>query len=423
MSAPKSLLGKVATRKNLELAWHDVSRFARPLSHGMSNQTIDEFRANLKSNTEKIRMELLSGNYKFGNVRAVTIKKKSGKKRPLRIPDVRDRVVQRAITRILEKHLVKKFNLDNLASHAYLRKKGVRTAITRMLSLHNKGYSVILEADIERFFDTVDTNKLLNNMIFPNLPDNSINHLIENAFKTEIGNKDELPDDDFELYPESSAGLPQGGYLSPLFSNIYLSEFDHKMLRENFQLIRYADDFIIMCKTIEEAENAYNLAKKILEGDLNLTLHPRADNDKTAKTRVIKVTQTTIKFLGVQFNGVRIWPDPVKRKQLFEKLSSINKNSRHVRELLNSINSLLEGWVAAYGFCDLNKNYINEIDDAVGKALWIGLKNFGWNLKPMFLNKKQRLNSGIKSIHWHLNVVRGNLGKERKLFSKYWTKA
>ena len=421
MSVPKSLIGKVATRKNLEMAWRDVNRFARPFSHGMSNQTIQDFQANLKSNLELIRSELLSGNYQFGNIRAVTIKKKSGKKRPLKIADVRDRVVQRAITRILEKNLEKKFNLNNLASHAYLRKKGVRSAISRMLKLHKDGHHVILEADIEKFFDTVDLNILLNEMIFPNLLDDSINNLIVGAFKMEIGNKDKLPEDDFELYPDSAVGLPQGGYLSPLFSNIYLSEFDQSMLRENFQLIRYADDFIVMCKSMEEAENAYKHAQKILEMDLNLKLHPRDDNGKQAKTRIVKVSQTTIKFLGVQFNGLRIWPDPEKRRQLSNKLSSINKNSRHVRELLNSINNLLEGWVAAYGFCDLNENYMNEIDNEVGKVLWIGLKNLGWKLKPKFLSKEQRLNSGIKSIHWHLNVVRGNLGKDTKLFSKYWS--
>ncbi len=352
----------------------------------------------------------------------MTIKKKNGKKRPLKIADVRDRVVQRAITRVLEKYLEIKFSLNNTASHAYLRKKGVRTAIARMLKLHNDGYHIVLEADIEKFFDTVDLNKLLNEMVFPNLPDTTIHQLIEGAFKMEIGNKNELLDDDFELYPESSVGIPQGGYLSPLFSNIYLSELDQSMLRGNFQLIRYADDFIIMCKTMGEAENAYNLAKKILEDDLNLKLHPRSDTDKQAKTRIVKVSQTTINFLGIQFNGMRIWPDPEKRIKLSNKLSSINKNSRHVRELLNSINNLLEGWVAAYGFCDLNENYMNEIDNEVGKVLWIGLKNFGWKLKPKFLSKEQRLNSGIKSIHWHLDVVRGNLRKEGKLFSKYWSK-
>ena len=102
MAYPKELLGKVAVRRNLYGAWEDISRSARPLSHGTSEQTVQDFGASLSGNIEGIRNELLSGKYKFKPVRAVIIKKKSGKKRPLRIADVRDRVVQRAITRVLE---------------------------------------------------------------------------------------------------------------------------------------------------------------------------------------------------------------------------------------------------------------------------------------------------------------------------------
>ena len=120
MAFPKNLLGKVATRKNLELAWLDISRLARPLSHGMSEQTIEEFRLNYKANLEVIRNQLLGRDYQFGQLRAATIKKKSGKKRPLKIADIRDRVVQRALARVLEKYLQKFFDLNNLASHAYI---------------------------------------------------------------------------------------------------------------------------------------------------------------------------------------------------------------------------------------------------------------------------------------------------------------
>jgi len=113
---PKGLLGKVAVRENLYKAWEDISRYSRPLSHGVSEQTIQDFRANRNEQLEDIRRKLTSGLYIFSPVRAVTIDKKGGKKRPLRIADIRDRVVQRAMARVLEKYFSKSFSLDNQAS-------------------------------------------------------------------------------------------------------------------------------------------------------------------------------------------------------------------------------------------------------------------------------------------------------------------
>jgi RNA-directed DNA polymerase len=239
----------------------------------------------------------------------------------------------------------------------------------------------------------------------------------------EIGNKDNLPEEDWDLYPESAGGLPQGGYLSPLFSNIYLSDFDHTMIKNKYKLIRYADDFIVMCKTLEEAEGAYILTRYMLEDLLGLEMHPRVDKDKKARTRIIKITQTTIQFLGVHFNGVRIWPDSEKRKRLSEKLAAISSSSKNVLELLTKMRNLMEGWVAAYGFTDLNTTYVKLIDDEVNRILWLSLKKFGWKLKPNgFLANTQREKSGVGPIAWHLDKVRGNFDEsDRDIFTKYWS--
>jgi len=422
MPTPKSLLGKVHTRKNLEMAWKEVSRFARLDSHGMSDQTIKDFSLGLKANLDFIRTELIKGDYNFGLLRGATIKKKGGKKRPLRIADIRDRVVQRAIARILEKDLGQKFGLNNPASYAYIKKKSTKSAIKKMLELHQSGYSVILEADIIDFFGTVDTNKLLNEMVFQNLSDESLNQLIEKVFKMEVGNKDMMPEEDWELYPESAGGLPQGGYLSPLFSNIYLSDFDHSMIKNRYKLIRYADDFIVMCKTIEEAEDAYTLTRYLLEDKLGLKMHTRDDIDKKARTRIVKITQTSIQFLGIQFNGVRIWPDSEKRKKLSEKLSKVSSSSKNVIDLLTRMRNLIEGWIAAYGFTDLPVNYIKAIDNEVNIILGHSLKKFGWKLKSGFLSELQRENSGVNPISWYLSKIRINYKEDdRDIFSKYWS--
>lgn len=416
------MLGKVATRKNLKESWQDISRFAWESSHGMSDETIQEFRLQADQQLEIIRRQLKDGNYKFGKLRATTKKKKSGKRRPLRIADIRDRVVQRALTKILEKYLSDVFIINNRASFAYQKKKGVQPAIKQMLNYHQDSCNIVLEADIENFFDTVNVNNLLNKMIFPNLKDNSINQLIKEAFEMEIGNRDQLSAEDKKLFTGSSVGLPQGGYLSPLFSNIYLSEFDQRMLKARFSLIRYADDFIVMCKTLDEAEKAYELAKTVLEGELGLTIHIRNDNDPKAKTRVVNLGKQKIKFLGIQFDGRRISPDPEKRLEFSNKLSIIRNESRNVMELLISTRNLLEGWVAAYGFTDLNQKYVNKIDDEINKNLWQTLNDFDWKLKPrLALTKSQRQNSGVNPLQWYLDKIRSGFdAKDRELFAKYW---
>lgn len=421
MAYPKTLLGKVATHINLEKAWSDISRSAKPLSHGMSEQTIQDFRANYKGLLDIIRGELLGNNYRFSLPRAVTISKKGGDKRPLRIADIRDRVVQRAITRVLSKRLDKLYHLDNPASYAYIEKRGVQTAIKQMLTYHQDGYTVVLEADIKSFFDTVNRDKLLEEMIFPALSDNTINQLIADTFKMEIGNKNDLPEEDWELYPESSGGLPQGGYLSPLFSNVYLSTFDLTMTQAGFKLIRYADDFIVMCKTIQEAENAHRLALDILERKLGLSVHPRDDNNKKAKTRIVSVSQKPIVFLGIGFNGTRIYADGEKRQKLTYKMIRLRSQTT-VRKLLNSANNLIQGWIAAYGFTDITDLYATEIDEEMNKHLWSSLKRMGWALEPRYLSTLQRLNSGVGLAKMHLDSVRKGIStSDKELFSKYWT--
>lgn len=422
MAYPKDILGKVATRKNLEKAWHHVSTFAKPFSHGMSEQTILDFRANYKKELERIREQLLGHSYQFGSYRAVTIQKKSGKKRPLQIADVRDRVVQRAIASVLEKFLSTQYKLNNPVSYAYIRKKGVQTAVKQMLTHHQDGCKVILEADIKNFFDTVDLDRLLNQMIFPILPDTTINHLIIDTFAMEIGNKDDLPEEDWELYPESSAGLPQGGHLSPLFSNIYLASFDQRMLQCGYKLIRYADDFIVMCKAANEAEDAYKLAVDILENELNLKLHDRDDMNKQSKTRVLSVSKKNpVTFLGICFTGSRLYPDGEKRQKLTYKMSRL-QSEKNVRFLLNSANNLLQGWIAAYSFSDINKSYAEKIDTEMNRYLWKTLHKMGWKLKPKNLNTLQREFSGVKPASWYLDNVRRRMdAKTRVLFSKYWS--
>lgn len=417
-----SLLRKVVRRKNLLKAWDHISHNAPPGSHGASAQTIQDFRSNLTANLELVRAELLSGNYRFGCGRDVKIPKKSGEPRHLKVYDIRDRVAQRAIAQVIYEPLTTAFHLGNRASFAYQSGRSTQTAIKQMLEYHQAGCKIVVEADIRDFFGTVDVQRLLEGMIFPKLSDDTLNQYIANAFSLEASSIHDPTDEPTELYPEGATGLPQGGYLSPLFSNVFLSEFDRVMLAEKYKLIRFADDFIVLCESEAEADDAYLRARQILEDDLCLEIHPRDDANPLAKTKVVRVSQNPIKFLGIQFNGQRLWPDGDKRLKLNEKMDRLSTHPNSVIDYLSAMRNLLDGWVASYAFTDINPDYSAKIDRDVNIRLWRTLKGLGWRLTPRSLNLRQRAMSGIRPARQILSSVRINL-KDQGMFARYWTGA
>jgi len=268
-----TLLHKVQIPRNLDRAWRELNK-SNSSSHGLSLETVEQFSRNSTSNLKKIRKQLRTDEFKFSGIRAVVIpeKKPSGeiKRRPIRVPEVRDRVVQRAVVNIIEPYLNQKFNLRNDVSFAYLKDRDVRRAMLRVIGLHRKGNPIVLEVDIKDFFGSVNRDKLLEEMVYPQLPDGTLNEMIKNALNQEVGNLVET-DSDWELFPD--CGIPQGGGLSPLFANVYLHGFDREMVENGFGLVRYADDFVVMCKDEDEARHAYEKAVDILEGKLGLSLH------------------------------------------------------------------------------------------------------------------------------------------------------
>ena len=210
-----------------------------------------------------------------------------------------------------------------------------------------------LEGDIIKFFDTIDVFNLLNNYVFPELKDNTLNQLIVNGLNSEIGNANELTDEQLIVF-SNDGGIPQGSSLSPLLSNVYLSKFDKELIKKGFGLVRYADDFIVMCRSEEEALEANQLCKSILEDDLKLKIHPLDNTDPKSKCKIVQVTQKHITFLSINFNGTRLWPERSKITELENKIRSIRlKKDKNIIQYLTSMKNLLEGWLAAFHFTDL----------------------------------------------------------------------
>ncbi|RZK66352.1 MAG: hypothetical protein EOO85_26950 [Pedobacter sp.] len=282
-----TLLKVISSPESLRDAWDALNK-SNKNSRGLSRETIEEFKNSLDTQILEVSKLLAANKYKFNQVRAVLIPKKTeGEFRPLRIADIRDRLVQKALSMILDKLLSSKYQLNNGCSFAYQDDLGVKHAVQKMVEHYKNGFKIILEADIKKFFDTVNRKNLLAK-VFTDLPDSSINNLIEESLAQSVGNLADLSHDFHHYFTESINGIPQGNSLSPLLANIYLSDFDQRMIKEGLCLVRYADDFIVLCKTTKDARKAYEIAKDELEIKLGLELHPLPTPQREAPTQTRK---------------------------------------------------------------------------------------------------------------------------------------
>lgn len=377
----------IARKKGtLRKAWYLIKH--RPDSKGFDEQTIKDFELGLNKNLDQIRNELLSDQYKFIPLRGCPIKKLDGKPRPLKIPAVKDRVVQKAIEINIRKYLELKYKIRNPVSFAYIKSvkgeevRSVMKAVEKVRSFYNDGCKWIYAADIKKFFDSVDVELLLNKYIFPALPDDTINQLIKGALNIELGNRLELEERGFNCFTPDGVGIPQGGTLSPLFANIYLYPLDEAMIKKGFNMIRYADDFVVMCRSKEEAYKANELAKSIIK-KLNIELYPLKENlckDKNAKYSVIERFKDQ-KFLGIQFSGSKIYPAGKQFKKTIATLKRFSSSPR--TGLINDLKYLrmmTNAWGAGYYYTDYDKQCYRELDRHFLKTAFIVFRSYG--LKP-----------------------------------------
>lgn len=403
-----TILEKISSEQALYDAWKLLNK-SNKSSKGLSNISVKDFEGNLKKNISDISKALITETYQFSKVKGVAIKKKDGKPRPLRIPEIKDRLVHKVLAIEFEKILSPIFKLDNVCSFAYQTGKGIMQAIVEMNIYYREGYRIILETDIVKFFPSVDSKSLIKK-IQDTLPDKSVHILFEKAMNQEIGNVSELQNRKLyeEHFQDNELGIPQGNALSPLLANICLAEFDQRMINENFKMIRYADDFIVLCKDKIEANRAFEIAKDELEEKLKLNLYeikPEPVNGEKI-SRILDPRATVFSFLSVRFDGKRCWVMDSKVDSLVLKLKNITSleerkiNGQEEIWLLQSlikIKNLLEGWIAAYFFLDIERQII-EIDKHVNVELYQLFQSFNFNLQKKDLQKisfKNRSNTRL----------------------------
>lgn len=365
-----SILAQLASIPHLNKAWNLLNKENED-SYGFSGATIKDFAQDLNSQLTEISKQLLDNTFRFSPTRAAIIKKDNGKNRPLQIPEIRDRVVLKAMAILLEEQLSEVLAKSDGVSFAYQQGKGVREAVIKMKSSYLKGGKVILKTDIVNFFEEVQKDKLLKELVFPNLSDDSINKLIAASMSQKLKGLKRLKKKDQKLFKNVGMGVPQGNPLSPLLSNIYLSKFDVQLKDAGYELIRYADDFIVIFGTVEEAKVGYNKITQLLKDEFALAIHPLGD--QSAKTEIINPSENEFSFLSIKFDGKNVYPgrDTVGRLKTLIK-QAIKRNNLD-SQLFNSVYQTIEKWIAIYSYLDIER-YFDEIDAFVKVEL---TKRFG----------------------------------------------
>jgi len=321
-----SLIDKVYQRPNLEASFIKTKR--NQGAAGIDRVTVEQFEKRLDANLSWLEKGLKEERYTPQSNRQKTIKEPGTRKeRTLMIPTIRDRVVQGAIKNVIEPIFEQIFSRN---SYGFRPGLGCKHALGRVSSLLKAGYTWVVDADIKSYFDMIPQDRLME-CVREKIADGRVLALIESFLKQGIlsGLSNWGP----------GRGTPQGAVISPLLANIYLNPLDHKMAEEGFEMVRYADDFVILCRSEQEAHRALALVKGWMR-EAGLTLHPE-------KTQITDATQRGgFDFLGYHFERGYRWPSKKSLKKFKASIGLKTKrcNGHSMEKIVESINRTSRGW-------------------------------------------------------------------------------
>jgi RNA-directed DNA polymerase len=335
------LIDKVFAERNLFAAFQKVAK--KRGAAGVDHETVAGFARRIPEVLWELSETLKTGTYTPQAIRRVHIPKPgTNETRPLGIPTVRDRVVQAAVVHVIEPIFERDF-----AEHSYGFRpgRGCKDALRRVGQLLGQGYVHVVDADLKGYFDSIPHDRLMSRL-GERIADGPVLRLIESFLKADI------LDDAKHWTPEE--GAPQGAVLSPLLSNVYLNPLDHLMVKHGIEMVRYADDFVILCKTAEDAARALELVRQWVT-DNGLTLHP-------TKTRIVDARTERFDFLGYSFRDQDHWP----RQKALQKLRDAIRNKtprtsgRSLPCVIADVNAILRGWFAYFKHSTYRNVYYDQ---------------------------------------------------------------
>ena len=325
------LLERILSRPNLSQAWKRVK--ANRGAPGVDNMPIDDFMAYARDHWEKIRSSIFAGTYKPLPVKRVEIPKATGGTRPLGIPAVLDRLIQQAIAQILFPIFDPGFSE---ASFGFRMGLSAHDAVYQVRDHIRKGYRVAVDADLEKFFDTVEHDVLMCR-IGKKVRDKRVLKLIGKYLRAGVminGRRE-----------ETRKGVPQGGPLSPMLSNILLDDLDKELEGRSHRFARYADDFVILVKSRRAGERVMASITRFLEQRLKLKVNQE-------KSKVAPSNEIT--FLGFAFSGAKIrWSDKAfakfkrRLKELTGRSWGVSMGFRFTK-----LAEYLRGWMGYFGISE-----------------------------------------------------------------------
>ena len=347
----ENLLERILDRNNLNQAYLKVKKNGG--SAGIDGMTVEEMLPYLKIHSEELLEALRSERYKPKAVKRVEIPKPDGGKRMLGVPTVIDRMIQQAIVQVLQPIYEPLFSEN---SYGFRPKRSAHQAMKQALKYYNEGYKQVVDLDLAKYFDTVN-HEILIGMLRKQIKDERVIRLIRKYLKSGVMING--------LISPTTEGTPQGGNLSPLLSNIYLTEFDRMLESRGHKFVRYADDCNIYVKSRRAAERVMINCTKFLEGKLKL----KVNRNKSQVGSPLR-----LKFLGFSMYktgkkaGIRPHGKSIKKfKDKIRELTS-RKQARSIEVILKRLKRYTVGWLGYYSIADM-ESHIKRLNEWIRRRI------------------------------------------------------
>ncbi|WP_430451669.1 group II intron reverse transcriptase/maturase [Rhodopirellula europaea] len=343
-----ALIDKVSRELNLFVSARKV--VGKKGAAGVDRQSTEDFSEQEIAEIKQLYEQLRTDTYRPQAVRRVQIPKPGSKQtRPLGIPTVRDRVVQTALVNVIEPIFDNEFHER---SFGFRHGRSCHDALRVVEELLETGHVFVVDADLQGYFDTIPKDRLLA-LVSETISDRRVLDLVKLFLDQSV--LEELR----EWTPES--GVPQGAVLSPLLSNLYLNELDHRMADLGYEMVRYADDFVILCRSQEQAELALEEVKRFVR-EAGLTLHPE-------KTHIVDSRVKSFDFLGYSFRGKLRFPRAKSHQKMVDTIRRLTprKSGQSLEATIAQINRVTVGWFSYFRHCTWN--IFDKYDGMVRKRL------------------------------------------------------